>query len=74
MDGLLIYDSIAGRTLAARLDRAADWQEFSLYRAIPRDTALTLTFALSGIGEAWLDEVTVNTLDLPLRQARTISQ
>lgn len=70
LDGLLIYDSIAGRALAARLDQASDWQEFTLYRAIPRDSSLTLTFALSGIGEAWLDEVTVNALDLPLRQAR----
>ena len=70
MDGLLVYDSIAGRALAARLDHSPDWQEFTLYRAVPRDTSLTLTFALSGIGEAWLDEVTVNTLDLPLRQAR----
>ena len=71
LDGLLIYDSIAGRALAGRLDQAPDWQEFTLYRAIPRDTSLTLTFALSGIGEASLDEVTVNALDLPLRQART---
>jgi hypothetical protein len=70
LDGLLIFDSIAGRALAARLDQSPDWQEFTLYRAIPRDTSLTLTFALSGMGEAWLDEVTVNALDLPLRQAR----
>jgi hypothetical protein len=40
-----------------------DWKEFSLYRAAPKAGYLTLTFALTGIGEAWLDDVTIHLID-----------
>ena len=32
-----------------------------------------LTMALTGIGEAWLDDVTVNLLELPVRQASRLT-
>ncbi|MHB8862790.1 MAG: hypothetical protein ACYC6N_10315 [Pirellulaceae bacterium] len=70
MDGLLIYDSLAGTALAERILVAPDWREFTLYRAAPRNGAVTVTMALTGIGEAWLDDLTVNLLELPVRQAR----
>ena len=65
MDGLLIYDSITGLELAERIQASADWREFSLYRAATRDGAFRVTAALSGMGEAWLDDVTVNLLGMP---------
>jgi len=63
VDGLLIYDSLAGADLAERILAAPDWREFTLYRAAPAKGTATLTFALTGIGEAWLDQVTVNVLE-----------
>ena len=70
-DGLLIYDSLAGRELAERITLAENWREFTLYRAAPRQGDLTITLALSGIGQAWVDDLTVNLLDLPTAQAQT---
>jgi hypothetical protein len=65
VDGLLILDSISGEPLAERILQTKDWQEFSLYRAAPRSGPMTVTFALSGLGEAFLDDVTVQTVDRP---------
>jgi hypothetical protein len=71
MDGLAIYDSLAGIDLAERIHEASDWREFTLYRAAPRAGSVTLTFALTGMGEAWLDDVTVNLLEPAVSQARS---
>ena len=62
-DGLMIIDSLTGEALAERIEQAADWQPFRLVRACPRASSLVVTFALSGLGEAWLDDVSVQTLD-----------
>jgi hypothetical protein len=73
MDGLAIYDSLAGIDLAERIHESNDWREFTLYRAAPRTGSVTLTFALTGIGEAWLDDVTVNLLEPAASQAQSPS-
>ncbi len=69
MDGLVIYDSLAGVDLAERIHETNDWREFTLYRAAPHDGSVTMTLALTGIGEAWLDDVTVNLLEPAASQA-----
>jgi hypothetical protein len=63
LEGLTIYDSLAGSDLAERIYEAPNWREFTLYRAAPRDGSATITFALTGAGEAWIDQVTVNLLE-----------
>ena len=65
VDGLLILDSMSGEPLAERIPQTTGWQEFSLYRAVPRSGQMTVTFALSGLGEAFLDDVTVQWIDRP---------
>lgn len=69
-DGLMVFDSLAGQPLAARIDNTGDWSEFVFFRAADRDGPLVLTFALTGLGEAWLDNVTVERLGQPVQQAR----
>ncbi len=59
VDGLLVVDSLGGNDLAARIDKTAGWQEFTLYRAVPQPGAVSVTFALSGLGEARLDDVSI---------------
>lgn len=66
LDGLLIYDSITRRALAQRMHASEGWREFSLYRIATRNGSFTATMALSGIGEAWLDDVTVKLSDAPV--------
>jgi hypothetical protein len=59
-DGLLIYDSLAGAQLADRIAVADAWREFVLYRAATVDGDVSITFALTGIGEAHVDDVTIS--------------
>ena len=59
LDGLMIIDSLGGPALAERFEQTRDWQEFSLYRGVPSDGNLNITFALTGLGTAMVDEVTV---------------
>ncbi len=63
-EGLMVIDSLGGLALAERITRSGQWQEFSLYRGVPADGKLTVTFALSGLGSAMIDEVTVRIADI----------
>jgi hypothetical protein len=59
IDGLMILDSLTGEALAERISRTEGWKEFVLYRAAPQDGRLAVTFALTGLGEVWLDDVQI---------------
>jgi hypothetical protein len=60
IDGsLLVYDNLAGASLAENIVHSPAWREFTLYRAVPRDGEVFLTFALAGLGEALIDDVTI---------------
>ena len=61
-DGLLVIDSITGRTLAERIHAKDEWQEFALYRACPQSGPVRVTFALSGMGTAHVDDVSIQVL------------
>ncbi len=67
---LLLYDSLLGPELALHFDHAPQWREFSLYRAAPADGVVTVSAALQATGEAWLDDVTIHTLDAAPAQAQ----
>ena len=51
-EGLLIFDSLGGPDLGDRIRLTRGWREFTLYRAVPQNDELTITFALTGLGEA----------------------
>jgi hypothetical protein len=63
VDGLLIVDSLSGEPLAERIGQTSGWREFILYRAAPQSGQMTVTFALSGLGEVRLDDVTIQPLE-----------
>ena len=63
VDGLMIIDSLTGEDMAERIDKSGNWREFTLYRAVQQSGAMTVTFLLSGLGEARLDDVTVQVTD-----------
>ena len=64
-DGVVVYDSAGGEPLSARLYQTNGWQEFRMYRRVPDSGDISLTFALTGIGIAYFDNVRIE----PLRQA-----
>ena len=61
-DGVLIFDSLGGPELGYRMSHTAGWQPFVLYRATSQSEHITLTIALTGVGEALLDSITVSPL------------
>ena len=63
VDGLLILDSLAGETLARRIRRTSGWRQFTLWRAAPESGRMTVTFAMTGLGEVWIDDVTVRCFE-----------
>jgi hypothetical protein len=66
IDGLLVFDSIGGPALAERVGQTPGWRRLVLYRIVPQDAAgepFSVTFALTGLGEARIDEVAVRVLD-----------
>jgi hypothetical protein len=60
VDGLMIVDSLGGEALAQRLSQTGGWQEFVLYRSARVSGPMTVTFALTGVGEAWIDDFGVH--------------
>jgi hypothetical protein len=63
VDGLLIIDSLGGEPLAERIGQTAGWREITLYRAAIHSEMLVVTFALTGLGEAWLDDFSIQVVD-----------
>ena len=62
-DGLLVIDSLGGEAMAIRATSTGSWQQFTVYRAVPRSGPMTLTFALCGLGEALIDDVSVQVVE-----------
>jgi hypothetical protein len=66
VDGLLVFDSLGGPALGERVGRSPNWRRLVLYRIVPPELAgepLTVTFALSGFGEAKIDDVSIRVLE-----------
>ena len=61
-DGLLVIDSLGGEPLAWRGSKTRGWQQVVLYRAASAPGPVTLTFALTGLGEVWIDDVQIEPL------------
>jgi len=62
VDGLLISDSLSGELGSQRIGQTGDWRQFKLYRPVPRGGNVTVSFSLCGLGEAWIDDVTIQPL------------
>ncbi|MDR1959472.1 MAG: hypothetical protein LBQ54_10615 [Planctomycetaceae bacterium] len=60
VNGLIIMDSLGGMPLALRYtDTGNQWQEFAAYRIAPANGSMVVTFAMSGIGDVYLDDLGV---------------
>ncbi|MFM9058983.1 MAG: hypothetical protein ACKOSQ_07665, partial [Planctomycetaceae bacterium] len=64
VDGLLVFDSFGGPALAERVARTPAWRRLVLHRiATGGSDPLVVTFALTGIGAAEIDEVSIHALE-----------
>ncbi|HZZ72530.1 MAG TPA: hypothetical protein VFE24_09770 [Pirellulales bacterium] len=69
VDGLMIIDSIGGDGMAERIGATQGWKDFTMVRVAPAAGPVSLTFALTGLGEAYVDEVEIR----PLQRAAAVT-
>jgi len=66
VDGLFVFDSLGGPALGERVGMTKTWRRLVLHRIVPADSTgepFTVTFALTGLGQAFIDDVSVRTVD-----------
>jgi hypothetical protein len=74
-EGLLIFDSMTGPALGERVFATSGWREFTLYRAVPENGELRVTIALTGLGEASLDDLSMSLIDAdPIRETKAATE
>jgi hypothetical protein len=66
VDGLMIFDSLGGESLALRFLETGDWREFAFYRNVPEDGNYYVTFGLQGFGEVHIDDVNISAVRFEL--------
>ncbi len=60
LEGLMIRESLGGDVLSLRfVEPSPEWKPFRMIRAVEQPDHLTISFALTGLGEAWLDDLRV---------------
>ena len=64
VDGLMIFDSLGGESLALRFTETdGQWRQFVCYRAVPNvvppRASMRVTFALSALGEVRFDDLQI---------------
>jgi hypothetical protein len=63
-DGALVFDTAGGEPLGLRLTAATKgWQRFTLFRRVPATGAVQVTAALTGVGTAYFDDLTIEPLN-----------
>jgi len=71
-DGVLIYESILGRSTGLRIYSAEQWTRFELLRIVPASGDFTLSMSLTGLGEVLIDDLQVIPHDPQSVQAEAI--
>jgi hypothetical protein len=68
-DGLVVFDSSGGEPLGVRIlstmpeyPKPAVWKQYHLYRRVPASGKMVMTFALTGLGRAYIDDVRIEPL------------
>ncbi len=62
-DGLVVYDSAGGEPMGVRLPATwSSWQQYHMYRRVPANGRIALTFALTGLGKVYIDDVCIEPM------------
>ena len=66
VDGLFVFDSLGGPALGERVATTKVWRRLVLHRIVPSEAVgepFTVTFALTGLGEALIDDVSIRVIE-----------
>lgn len=61
-DGLIVAESVGGKSMGIHMQQTDDWQQFVLYRMADETGKVRIMFSLSGLGEAFVDAVSVHPM------------
>jgi len=64
VDGLKVSDNIGGESLALKFRSEGAWEEFEIFRTPGEAASFHLRFALHGLGDVWVDKVSVRVLPM----------
>lgn len=64
-EGLVIYDSLLGKTGAVRVANASEWQRFEVWRVAPDSRTMTVSLEMHGLGEVLIDDLKITTVAVP---------
>lgn len=59
VDGVAIHDSVQGPDFGLRIDKTDGWRPFTLHGVAMRNQPLALNIELTGLGEAFIDDVEI---------------
>jgi len=62
VDGLMVIDSAGGEATAQRITDTGPWREFTMFRWLPAGVPANLTLRLSGLGEVWIDDLSMQVV------------
>lgn len=65
VEGVRVWDSIGGTELAIHMGTTTAWKRFRYFRVAPRDMSLQLNVELTGLGVAFLDDLSVRVVQFP---------
>ena len=72
-DGAMVYDSVGEEPLAVRIGVQKEWKHYHLYRPVPETGKIGVTFALTGLGTAYFDDLRIEPM-LPSATPVSVSQ
>ena len=58
----MLYELEVSTELAVRLTEPTPWKKITLYRRVPASGQISVTLALTGLGEAYFDDVRIEPL------------
>ncbi|OWK47347.1 hypothetical protein [Fimbriiglobus ruber] len=61
-DGVVIFDTVGGEPLGVRVRGTAKWLQYHLYRRIPASGKIAMTFAQTGLGASYIDDVKIEPM------------
>jgi hypothetical protein len=64
LEGAVFYDSLGGPATALHWRKKSGWQRFELTRDVTETTELSITMALSGLGDIRFDDIEIIALDV----------
>lgn len=62
-DGVLAFDTVGSEPLAVRM-YGSRWKQYALYRQVKADGKIAMTFAMTGLGVAYFDNLRIEPMEL----------